>query len=140
MKRCMLILYLVLPAMAAHAQYTTAGKIEYERKMNVFAQIADWTDEGESESEWITNYKATNPQFRNYFFDLYFDGAKSIYKPGREVEANNKWALGEGPAKENIVLSDFTARQVKAIKLVYEQKFFVQDSLRKILNIVLQFV
>ena len=133
MKRTVLILnFILLIAAAGRAQYTTAGKIEYERKMNVFGQIADWRDEDEQESEWIANYKATNPQFRNYFFDIYFNAAKTIYKPGQEVEANSKWALGEGPAKENIVLSDFATKQVRAVKLVYEQKFFVQDSLRKI--------
>ena len=133
MKRSLLILnLLLLVAIAARAQYTTAGKIEYERKMNVFAQMTDWGDDDGSESEWITNYKATNPQFRNYFFDLYFNNTRSIYKPGQEVEGNSKWAPGEGPAKENIVLSDFITKQVKAVKLVYEQKFFVQDSMRKL--------
>ena len=131
MRRSLLILnFFVLITNAARAQYTTAGKIEYERKMNVFAQIADWGDD--ENSEWIANFKANNPQFRNYYFDMYFNSTKSIYKPGREVEANNTRSVGEGPAKENIVLSDFAAKQVKAVKLVYEQKFFVQDSLRKI--------
>ena len=132
MKRSFFILnFILLITAGARAQYTIAGKIEYERKMNVFAQMADWGDDGQ-ENEWIANYKATNPQFRSYYFDMYFNSARSMYKPGREVEGNNKWAPGEGPAKENIVLTDFAAKQLKAVKQVYEQKFFVQDSLRKI--------
>ncbi len=132
MKRAILILNLILlMAMAVHAQYTTAGKIEYERKTNVWARYAEYADEDEGDNEWLQNFKATTPQFKSSFFDLYFNNTKSIYKPGREVEGN-KWGWGDGPAKENIVLTDFASRKVKATKLVYEQKFFVQDSIRKI--------
>jgi GLPGLI family protein len=126
MKRLLLILSMLLSVAGAQAQYTTVGKIEYERKMNVYAQISDYGDEG----DWIAAFKASNPQFKSYFFDLYFTDKKSIYKPGREIEANANRTSGEGPARDNIVLADFSANVVKAQKLVYEQKFFVQDTLR----------
>jgi GLPGLI family protein len=130
MKRLLFISHLIIClATAAHAQYTTAGKIEYERKTNMWAQISEYSDDGDN--EWIQNYKATNPQFKSSFFDLYFNNARCIYKPGREIEGT-KWGWSDGPAKQNVVLTDLIAKQVKAAKLVYEQKFFVQDSMRKI--------
>ena len=130
MKRITLILNLILLiAGTVRAQYTTAGKIEYERKLNLYAQFEDW---GDDDAEWIASFKASTPQFKSYFFDLYFNTTKSIYKPGRETENSSSRTMGEGPAKDNTVLSDFKAREVKALKQVYEQKFFVQDSLRKI--------
>ena len=112
------------------AQHTTAGKIEYERKINVWAQYGDYSDEGDN--EWIQSMKASTPQFKSTYFDLYFNTTRCIYKPGREIEGGNKWSWSDGPAKENIVQTDLIAKQVNAIKLVYEQKFFVHDSMRKI--------
>ena len=128
MKRFFLMLNIALSIIInVHAQYTIAGKIEYERKTNIWAQVADYNDEGDN--EWIQSFKTNNAQFKNSYFDLYFNTTRCIYKPGREVEGN-KWGWIDGPAKENIVLTDLSAKKVKASKMVYEQKFFVQDSMR----------
>jgi len=40
--------------------------------------------------------------------------------------------FGGGPATENVVLTDFNTKTVKAVKTVFEQKFLVQDTMRKI--------
>ena len=130
MKRYLLILnFMLCAAVAAKAQYTTTGKIEYERKYNIYAILNDFAKE-DDDKDWVDRMKASTPQFKSTFFDLYFNTAKSIYKPGRETDNTNTRAIGEGPAKDNIVLTDFSTKQVKAVKQVYEQKFFVQDSLR----------
>jgi GLPGLI family protein len=118
---------ILFAAIAAKAQYTTVGKIEYERKINVYAQFKDmeW-------DEWLERVKATTPQFSITYFDLWFDTARSIYRPGKEVEGAESKPYIVGPAKENIVYTDFAANKVTANKVVYEQKFLVQDSIRKI--------
>ena len=127
MKRIFLTFYLLLFALcAAHAQFTMTGKIEYERKVNIHAQMAEM-----DENPYFEKVKSQIPKFNSSFFDLVFDTARSIYKPGREVEGNNVFKMfGGGPATENIVLTDFNAKSVKASKKVFEQKFFVQDSAR----------
>ena len=38
--------------------------------------------------------------------------------------------FGGGPATENVVLTDFGTKKIKAFKTVFEQKFQVQDSVR----------
>ncbi len=127
-----LFVFILLCSMSliAKGQYTASGKIEYEKKMNVYAQIMEYaTDDGDK--EWVDQVKASTPQFKSTFFDLYFTDAKSIYKPGKDAD-NETRTMGEGPAKNNIVLTDYKGRQIKAVKQVYEQKFFVQDSMRKI--------
>ncbi len=119
---------LLLAAFAAKAQYTTTGKIEYERKVNIYAQMAEM-----DANPWMEKMKAQIPKFNNSFFDLVFDTSKSIYKPGKEVEGSNIFKMfGGGPATENIVLTDFTAKTIKANKMVFEQKFFVEDTIRNI--------
>jgi GLPGLI family protein len=115
-------------AIAAKAQFTTSGKIEYERKVNVYAQMAEMDN-----NEWFDKMKAQIPKFSSTFFDIIFDTARSIYKPGKEVEGATTFKMfGGGPATDNVVYTDFATKKVTANKKVYEQKFLVQDSIRKI--------
>jgi GLPGLI family protein len=128
MKQSLLILsVLFLVATAAKGQYTTTGKIEYERKVNIYAQMAEMDN-----NEWFERMKSQIPKFNSTYFDLVFDTAHSMYKPGKEVEGGFFKMFGGGPATENIVYTDFAANKVTASKKVYEQKFLVQDSLRVI--------
>jgi GLPGLI family protein len=128
MKQIFLIpVILLLASGAIKAQFTTTGKIEYERKVNIYAQMAEMDN-----NEWFEKLKAQIPKFSSSFFDLIFDTARSLYKPGKEVEGNSMLKMfGGGPAMENVVYSDFAGGKVTANKKVYEQKFLVQDSLRK---------
>jgi len=129
MKKLLLITNVLLAiAVTAHAQFNTMGKIEYERRVNVYAQMAEMEN-----SEWFDRIKSQIPKFSSSYFDLVFDTARSLYKPGREVEANAAMKMfGGGPATENIVYTEFAPKKVTALKTVFEQKFLVQDSMRKI--------
>lgn len=122
-----MILSFLLTTIVARAQYTTTGKIEYERKINVYAQMAEMEN-----NTWFEKLKSQIPKFSSTYFDLIFDTARSIYKPGKEVEGSAFKMFGGGPATENVVYTDFNAQKVTANKKVYEQKFLVQDSVRKI--------
>lgn len=122
----LLIVTIVLALPAAQAQHTLAGKIEFERKMNIYAQMEEMED-----NSWFEKLKSQIPKFMTTYFDLSFDTGRSIYKPGREVEGNNMFKMfGGGPATDNIVMSNFATKRVKASKSVYDQKFLVEDSLR----------
>ena len=125
-----LIAFLFSTSIMAWGQYTVVGKIEYEKKVNVWARYKEYLDD-EGNNSWYDEWKARTPQFNVTYFDLSFNREKSIYKPGKELEnagRNNNW----DPATDNMVLTDFKTQNVKAVKNVFEQKFFVQDSMRKI--------
>ena len=126
-------IYIVIAIIAcqvttAHAQYVTQGKIEYERKINVYAQMEEMSDMG---SDFMERIKSQIPKFSSTYFDYIFDTGRSIYKPGREVENVFKM-FGGGPATENVVYTDFSSKRVTANKAVYEQNFLVQDTMRDI--------
>ena len=123
MKQSVIIAVLLFCCAVANAQYIFSGKIEYERKKNVWGLYQD--------EEWFEKYKATQQKFVSNFYDLVFDTAKSCYKPGREVENTPSW-MSNSPASENIVYTDFTARRITANKTVFEQKFLIQDSMRRL--------
>jgi GLPGLI family protein len=130
MKRLLLLLILVAGLLnKAVAQYTLTGKIEYEKKMNVHALMKEWSDN--DNDPWYERMKAQTPRFTITYFDMVFDSARAIYKPGREVD-NPPNAYGSRPASDNTVLTDFNTQKVKAVKNVYEQKFMVQDSMRRL--------
>lgn len=129
MKKLQLICIFLLTAFGANAQFTQYGKIEYEKKVNVKRQLNDLDDE---QKQWIEKFKAQIPDFNTSYFDLYFNTSKSLYKPGKEVEGGTKLWFAQAPASDNVVLTDFATEKVKANKTVFEQKFLVEDSMRKI--------
>jgi len=114
----------------ACAQYTAQGKIEFERKVNIHRQIDDMIED--DNKTWMEKVKAQMPRFNVSYFDYYFNQTKSLYKPGREAENPVKGMFANSPAAENIVYTDFTKQSVAASKQVFEQKFLVQDTMRKL--------
>lgn len=114
-------------AVTTNAQFVTAGKITYERKVNMHAQMEEMED-----NEWFARIKSQLPKFMTSNFELVFDSTHVGYKPGKEIEGQPKNPFGEGPATTNVVYTDLAAGSVKSAKTVYEQKYLVQDSLRKL--------
>lgn len=110
----------------AQAQHILQGKIEYERKINMIAQFEEWKDE-----DWFQQIKASIPKFSSSYFDLSFDTAITYYRPGKEVENPFKM-FGGSPASENIVYTNLAQQKVSSQKNIFEQKFLITDSTRKI--------
>ena len=129
MNRIIIIFALLLMAAPAMSQYTAQGKIEYERKMNIHRRIDDMIEDGGG--EWWEQVKAQSPKFGISYFNLSFNTKKTMYCPGRESESPVKM-FGSPPAIDNIVFTDLQSSRVKAVKEVYEQKFVIGDSIRKI--------
>lgn len=121
--KVLLLLPALCIAMHSRAQYTFSGKITYERKVNVHKL---W--EG---NEWLQQFKDKIPKFLVNYFELSFTPANGYYKPGKEVEMPKlNWGLP--PGAENEVFTDFNTGMVTANKLIYEQRFLIQDSMRKL--------
>ena len=132
MKKILFIFILSLSTFHLKAQdiFIAKGKIEFERKTNVYKEIDAMADD---DNDWIQNIKKSLPQYDVTYFDLFFDGNKSIYKPGKENLSQQKipeWF--QGPAIDNIVYNDFETMQSTSLKNVFESSFLIQDSLRKI--------
>jgi len=105
--------------------FLTQGRIEFERKVNLWAQIDEDEDDG-----WKDLVKKSRPQFKSSYFDLEFNGHQTLYKPGRENTDNNR--LYTEPAEDNMVFSDLEKEQSTSQKNIYEASFLVQDSTRHI--------
>jgi GLPGLI family protein len=130
MKSVIFLLSLTAMTTAVTAQYTAQGKIVYERKVNIHRQIDDMMED--DNKTWMEKIKQQAPKFNVTYFDYYFNMTGSLYKPGRESENPMKGMFSNTPAAENIVFTDFRQGRLTASKQVFEQKFLVEDSVRKL--------
>src|SRR6476619_4621974 len=89
---------------AQNTVFISQGRIEYERKVNLWAQMDDIDDDA-----WREFEKKRTPQFKTTYFDLEFYGNKTLFKPGRENTDNNK--LWQEPAEDNTVFTDLDKEQ-----------------------------
>lgn len=134
-------LLLLFTSMQLYAQQTfiAKGKIEFEKKENLYKNIETlswWSDDDEGaggENSFIEQMKKTMPQFKLTYFDLYFDEAKSLYKPGRESPQTQNIPMSfQSPANENVVYTDLANHLLTSQKSVYGSTVVVQDSARQI--------
>lgn len=122
----LLLLTAVRPAAAQNTIFLSSGRIEFERKVNVFAQI------GNDDDQWTELQKKMSNHFKTSYFDLLFTREKSLYKPGRESNDKEVFFFWQAPAQDNTVWTDFAHDKAVSVKNVFEQTFLVQDSLRHI--------
>lgn len=106
--------------------FLSSGKIEFERRINVFARI------GNDDNGWSEIQKKMSNHFKTSYFDLLFTRDKSLYSPGRASSDKDAFFFFQAPAQDNTIWSDLTNERAVSVKNVFEQTFLVQDSLRHI--------
>lgn len=122
-----LLLLFVITKASSQAQFILQGKIEFEKKTNMYKQIDMIEDE-----TFRSLMRKTVPNYKTTYFDLYFDNNKTMYKPGREVATTQKgseWI--EGPAGDNVVYTDLEQKSFSSQKTVFDDVFNIQDTVRK---------
>jgi GLPGLI family protein len=119
-----------IPARAQHTIFLSQGKIEFQRSINVYAQMEQNTN-GENDP-WIELRKKMSNHFKTAYFDLLFNNGKSLYRPGRESDDRDMFGFWQSPAQDNTVYSDLESEKATSVKHVFEQAFLVQDTIRQI--------
>jgi len=120
------VLALMRPAHAQNTIFLSHGKIEYERRVNVFARMDNEDD------QWADFRKKLSNHFKTSYFDLVFGGDKSLYQPGRESEDRELFTFFQAPAQDNVVYTDLDKAETISQKNIFETKFLIRDSLRQI--------
>ncbi|WP_018613197.1 GLPGLI family protein [Segetibacter koreensis] len=122
-------LFFRLSVNAQQQEFIDKGKIEFERTTNLYKRLEQ--DDEDGNSSIIEALKKELPEYKTSYFNLYFDGNKTLYQPGRVVETVKKvpeWM--QGPAEDNIVYSDLSSNTFSSQKSVFETTYNIQDSLR----------
>lgn len=112
--------------------FITQGKIEFEKRVNLHKMLDAVFTNGDGDRSWIEEYKKSMPNHKNFYFDLTFNGDKTLYTPGREEVTAGRtpdWLL---VANENTVFSDLKKDQGVTQKTIYDGRYLIQDSLRKV--------
>ncbi|RFZ90208.1 GLPGLI family protein [Mucilaginibacter conchicola] len=119
----------------AAAHFTTSGTVEYEKRVNMYAIIKKRlsNDEGGFATQAFENYKKTQPQFKSLKSTLTFTGNKTLFTPIEPTEAGNSWFsdMPEGK-QQNTIYTDLNTNVATSNKAVFEEKFLMKDTARKI--------
>lgn len=121
MKKIIFISLFLVSLYNLHAQpvFISKAKIEFERKVNVWAGLPP---------SMADEFKKSVPQFKSDFFNYEFDDNKAIYQVGKESETKNMFGA---PASDNTVFTDLGSGRYVAFKNVFEKSYLIEDSLRK---------
>ena len=115
---------------AAQNIFLSQGKIEFERKINLYAQREAIADPGDE--SWLEFSKKLTNKFKTDYFDLLFTRTRTLYRPGRESTDKPDPFFFQPPAQENIISADLDQEKSVSQKAVFEQTFLVEDTLRRI--------
>ncbi len=118
-----LFLSIIIPATA---QFSTAGKIDYERKTNLKLQM-----QTEEDGEWMKSMIKKVAQYTISDFTMSFNKNESEYEFVKEQEVKGEtfsW-WGPKPCRENKVYVNFNTRKVQSQKQVYENNYLVEGEL-----------
>ena len=104
----------------SQTQFISGGKIEFERRINIWATL---------KGEFAEQLKKSTSQYKTDYFNYEFSKNKAIYKPGRQSDSKVAF-FGAAPANDNIVYSNFETDRSVSQKNVFEKTYLIEDSLR----------
>lgn len=140
MKASKYILFAILSAFsnlvsAQHANFATEGSIEFEKSVNMHAQIKKMITKN-NEVFYVPmfeQYKKTQPQFKLLKSTLVFTKDKTLFTPIEpEMEPRNAFSNIPSGTQNNTIYTDLSTFKSVAQKKIYEESFLVTDSVRKI--------
>lgn len=126
MKKIQFLLAGLLFPCLVMAQFSTQGKITFERKTNL--KMKYQTDEG---YEWIKERIDQVAPFKVSLFTMFFNSEQSNYEfdKDEEIQKGNTFIWGKDPASENKVYTDFKRNRITAQKEIYENTYLLEDSI-----------
>lgn len=114
---------LVFQQLQGQQIFISAGRIEYEKKINLRKQIED--------DSWLANLKDQIPEFRTDYLYLYFKDDKTLF----EKKEDNEQVIplfDTDKSIDDIVFTDLSNQTFVKKENVFENVFLISDSIRKI--------
>ncbi len=106
-------------------QFLREGTIEFECKVSIHKIMK------EESPEWYERMKDKTPKFDVHYNNLLFNDSQSLFVEGREPDVKTR-SFWYGTSNENYIFHDFNKQSHVASKQVYEERFLLNDSARKI--------
>lgn len=108
----------------AQTQFITAGRIEFEKKVNIHKEI-----EGDT---WLENVADKIPKFRTSLHNLYFKDGKTLFEKGTDVYVKMPYGLGDDRSVDDIIFTDLKQGTFSKKMAVFDDIFLLSDSIRHI--------
>ena len=106
----------------AQTTFLSSGKIEFERKVNLYKQM---------EGEWMERYKDKMPQFKTTYFNLYFKDNKTLFEKGKDTDEKIPF-MGDDKNDEDVIFTNLQQQIFAKKQSVFEETFLLSDTIRKI--------
>ncbi len=122
MKKIFSILFILFSLISnAQTTFLSAGKIEFEKKLNIQKETED--------DHWLDNVRDKIPKYRTSFHNLYFMDGKTLYEKG--VENNEKTSfMQEDKSVDDIIYTDLKQGTFYKKQAAFDETFLVSDSIR----------
>jgi GLPGLI family protein len=119
---------IILSCAAVHISYAqqtfiSAGRIEFERKLNLQKQLED--------DSWLENLKDKIPQFRTDYFYLSFKDNKTLFEKEKDNDQKIPF-FDDDKSLDDVTYTDLQTQKFVKKENVFEQVFLLSDSIRKI--------
>ncbi len=119
----LLCLFFTAGAAKGQSQFISAGKIEFEKKINIHKETED--------DHWLDAVRDKIPKFRTSLHNLYFKEGKTLYEKGTEVYEKIPF-MGDDRNVDDIIFTDLKQGMFYKKQAVFDETFLVSDSIRHI--------
>ena len=117
-----LLIGIIISDTKAQTTFLNSGKIEFERKINLYKQM---------EGEWMERYKDKMPQFKTTYFNLYFKDNKTLFEKGKDTDEKIPF-MGDDKNDEDVIFTNLQQQIFAKKQSVFEETFLLSDTIRKI--------
>ncbi|WP_051416668.1 GLPGLI family protein [Asinibacterium sp. OR53] len=127
MKKTLLLALIFVTSIAythAQTQFIQSGKIEFEKKLNLQKEI-------EIAYPWFENMKDKFPKFVTSYSNLSFRDGKTLYEKGKDSDTKVPFWFDDKNT-EDVIYSDLEHGTFVKKQTVFDSKFLLSDSIRKI--------
>lgn len=123
-------LLVLLMATVAQAQYTSSGRIEFTRMVNMHLTMKlEYADQFDGGRFSMDDMLKMIPKNVTKLYLMTFNKNSSVYRYDKDGPEKMPRFGGSDPASENIVVKDFEKNTYTAQKEIFDNLFMVQDSL-----------
>jgi GLPGLI family protein len=132
MKKAIIILF-IFGSMLTEAQSIPTvlhrGTIQFERKMNMYAQLDEMGKSGNK--PWLDRMREQIDKYKIDKFEMQFTKEESLYQPVKDgiMELKARWI--NIPSERNIVYQNYQQNKVISQKEIYDKTILINDSLPK---------
>lgn len=131
MHRLFILFLLFLSNSIFAQQFISTGKLTFERKVAQVSLMENLYVNGGEDNIWLTEMKKVYPKIVTDYYTLGFNNNSTLYKVEKENTDNKYMLTGLKPSDQSYVYQDFNQGLTTMSKALFENEYFVKDSVKQ---------